>query len=41
MRGHLDTPEWEGECSRVRDLLKGSTEPHHREFLEQWAGVAQ
>ena len=41
MRGHLDTPEWEGECSRVRALLQGSPEPHHREFLEQWAGVAQ
>ncbi len=41
MRGHLDTPEWEAECARVRDLLQGSAEPHHREFLGQWAGIAQ
>jgi 3'-5' exonuclease len=41
MRGHLDAPEWETERARVRDLLQGSGEPHHREFLEQWAGVAQ
>jgi predicted PolB exonuclease-like 3'-5' exonuclease len=41
MRGHLDTPEWEAEGARVRDLLQGSGEPHHREFLEQWVGIAQ
>jgi 3'-5' exonuclease len=41
MRGHLETPQWEAECARVRDLLHASGEPHHREFLEQWAGVAQ
>jgi predicted PolB exonuclease-like 3'-5' exonuclease len=41
MRGHLGEPEWEAERARVRDLLQGSGEPHHREFLEQWAGVAQ
>jgi predicted PolB exonuclease-like 3'-5' exonuclease len=41
MRGHLETVEWEAECARVRDLLQGSGEPHHREFLGQWVGVAQ
>jgi 3'-5' exonuclease len=41
MRGHLETPHWEAECARVRDLLRGSDEPHHREFLEQWVGTAQ
>jgi predicted PolB exonuclease-like 3'-5' exonuclease len=41
MRGHLETPHWEAECARVRDLLRGSGEPHHREFLEQWVGIAQ
>jgi predicted PolB exonuclease-like 3'-5' exonuclease len=41
MRGQLDTAEWETERARVRDLLKGSGEPHHREFLEQWADAAQ
>jgi 3'-5' exonuclease len=41
MRGHLESPEWEAESLRVREMLKGSAEPHHREFLEQWVGVAQ
>jgi 3'-5' exonuclease len=41
MRGHLETPHWEAECTRVRELLRGSAEPHHREFLEQWVGIAQ
>jgi 3'-5' exonuclease len=41
MRGHLETPHWEAECARVRELLRGSDEPHHREFLEQWVGTAQ
>jgi 3'-5' exonuclease len=41
MRGRLETPQWEAECARVRDLLRASGEPHHREFLEQWAGTAQ
>jgi 3'-5' exonuclease len=36
MRGKLETPEWEAECARVRELLAASGEPHHREFLEQW-----
>jgi predicted PolB exonuclease-like 3'-5' exonuclease len=41
MRGQLDTPEWEAECERVRALLRASTESHHKEFLDQWVGVAQ
>jgi predicted PolB exonuclease-like 3'-5' exonuclease len=41
MRGQLETAEWEAERARVRDLLRGSDEPHLREFLGQWADVAQ
>jgi len=41
MRGRLETPQWEAECARVREMLQASAEPHHREFLEQWAGIAQ
>ena len=36
MRGLLADSAWEGECERVRALLRGSTEPHHAAFLEQW-----
>jgi 3'-5' exonuclease len=36
MRGKLETAAWETECARVRELLAASSEPHHREFLEQW-----
>jgi predicted PolB exonuclease-like 3'-5' exonuclease len=36
MRGLLADAAWEGECERVRALLRGSTEPHHAAFLEQW-----
>ena len=35
-RGLLADAAWEGECERVRALLRASTEPHHAEFLEQW-----
>jgi predicted PolB exonuclease-like 3'-5' exonuclease len=41
MRGHLDKSEWEAECARVRELLQGSGESHHQEFLGQWVGIAQ
>jgi predicted PolB exonuclease-like 3'-5' exonuclease len=41
MRGRLETPQWEAERSRVRELLQQSGEPHHREFLGQWAASAQ
>ena len=41
MRGHLDTPQWQAERARVRELLQASAEPHHREFLGQWADSAQ
>jgi predicted PolB exonuclease-like 3'-5' exonuclease len=40
MRGHLETPQWEAERARVRELLQASGEPHHREFLEQWLVTA-
>jgi predicted PolB exonuclease-like 3'-5' exonuclease len=39
MRGRLDTQQWTAECQRVRTLLQASTEPHHQEFLKEWAGV--
>jgi 3'-5' exonuclease len=41
MRGHLDSAEWEAECTRVRELLRSSGEPHHQEFLGQWVASAQ
>ncbi|MEO6081073.1 MAG: 3'-5' exonuclease [Steroidobacteraceae bacterium] len=41
MRGHLEPPEWEAECARVRELLRSSGEAHHQEFLGQWVGIAQ
>lgn len=41
MRGRLETPQWEAECARVREMLQQSGEPHHQEFLGQWAGIAQ
>ncbi|MEO8309245.1 MAG: 3'-5' exonuclease [Pseudomonadota bacterium] len=40
MRGLLADVAWENECQRVRALLRGSTEPHHAEFLEQWIHAA-
>jgi predicted PolB exonuclease-like 3'-5' exonuclease len=41
MRGHLETPEWQAECARVRALLSESAEPHHVEFMERWVAPAQ
>jgi predicted PolB exonuclease-like 3'-5' exonuclease len=41
MRGHLESPRWEAECERVRSVLRESGEPHHVEFLRQWAEIAQ
>jgi predicted PolB exonuclease-like 3'-5' exonuclease len=37
MRGRLEAPAFQAECERVRALLRESPEPHHAEFLQQWA----
>ena len=40
MRGRVDRSTLDGEMDRVRDLLKGSAEPHFRAFLAAWQKVA-
>jgi predicted PolB exonuclease-like 3'-5' exonuclease len=40
LRGRLDPPRLEAELERVRSLLRGSTEPHHREFLQAWEALS-
>ncbi len=40
MRGRLEPASHALEVQRVRDLLSASTEPHHREFLQQWPATA-
>ncbi len=40
MRGRLEPGDHAAETQRVRDLLAASTEPHHREFLQQWPVAA-
>jgi 3'-5' exonuclease len=39
-RGRMQTTEWAAECSKVREYLQASAEPHHQEFLRQWLAVA-
>jgi predicted PolB exonuclease-like 3'-5' exonuclease len=39
LRGHIDTSVLESELERVRTLLRGSTEPHHTEFLKAWEAL--
>jgi predicted PolB exonuclease-like 3'-5' exonuclease len=41
MRGRLEPASHAAEVRRVRELLAGSGEPHHREFLQQWPAEAQ
>jgi predicted PolB exonuclease-like 3'-5' exonuclease len=41
MRGRLEPDVHAAEVRRVRELLAGSGEPHHREFLQQWPAEAQ
>jgi predicted PolB exonuclease-like 3'-5' exonuclease len=36
MRGRLEPAGHAAEVRRVRELLAASSEPHHREFLQQW-----
>ena len=41
MRGRLEPSSYDAENRRVRELLGASTEPHFREFLQQWPERAQ
>jgi hypothetical protein len=36
MRGQLSRDRHGAELERVRQLLRGSPEPHHAEFLRAW-----
>lgn len=36
LRGHLTPQGHDAECQRVRELLAGTGEPHHQEFLAAW-----
>jgi predicted PolB exonuclease-like 3'-5' exonuclease len=40
MRGRLQTEAWQGECERVRTMLRESSEPHHAQFLQAWPETA-
>jgi predicted PolB exonuclease-like 3'-5' exonuclease len=39
LRGALDAAALDAELERVRALLRGSSEPHHAEFLRAWAAA--
>lgn len=40
MRGRLTPADHDAECSRLRELLAASGEPHHQEFLAAWPAHA-
>jgi 3'-5' exonuclease len=41
MRGRLENAGYDDECARVRELLRGSSEAHHQEFLQAWPVTAR
>jgi hypothetical protein len=38
-RGRLDQGAYDQEIARLRDWLRASAEPHHRQFLEAWEAI--
>ena len=37
MRGRLGAEEYQGECARVKDMIRAEPRPHLLEFLEAWS----